>query len=120
MSALLRVDGGDLAVSNRGGMVERYSLEAHSTLRIVWWCGLAGVLVDLDHVVSLLLWRYWNPQITEGRLWHTPLFITSCLGICYLGSHIGGLYSRLVLVGVAVVTALVVIYSPEVVWGLTK
>jgi len=99
-----------------------FHLEARSALRIVGICGIVGVLVDLDHAIALLLWRYWNPAVTEGRIWHTPLFIAACVGICCLGTRIGRLHHRFVLIGAAVtvVTVLVLVYSPLVIWGLTK
>ena len=94
------------------------NLETRSALRIIWWCGLAGVLVDLDHFISLFAWRYINQSISEGRIWHTPLFILSCIGICYLGSRIPGLHAKLVLGGIVVATVLVLIFSPGVVWSI--
>ena len=94
-------------------------LDVRGALRIILWCGIAGVLVDFDHLISLFIWRYINPSITEGRIWHTPLFILSCIGICYLGSRLGGLHTKLVLIGIIVVTALVLVFSPWVIWGIT-
>jgi len=99
--------------------MENY-LGSRSALRIVWWCGLVGVLVDLDHLISLLLWEYISPAISEGRIWHTPLFILSCIGICYLGSRVRGLHHKLVLGGAMIMTILVLAFSPWVVWGITK
>jgi len=93
-------------------------LDARSTLRIICWCGIAGILVDFDHFISLLIWRYVNSGISEGRIWHTPLFILSCIGICYLVSRLRGLHNKLVLVGILVATVLVLIYSPWVIWGV--
>lgn len=95
-------------------------MEARRAFRVFWICGLAGVLVDLDHIASLILWKLWFPWITEGRIWHTPLFILSCLGICYLVSSLGGFYPKLVLVGVVAITVLILVYSPLATWGLTK
>ena len=98
-------------------------LDAHSTLRIVWGCGTIGLLVDLDHLISLILWRYWFPWITEGRIWHTPLLLLSCIGICCLGTLGRRLHPKYLLslgVIVVIVTTLILIYSPLVVWGLTK
>ncbi len=103
---------------HKGGFISRL-VESHSTLHIFWICGLASILVDVDHAISLLLWRYVNNQIAEGRIWHTPLFILTSIAICYLGAHLRGLYSRLVLVGVVAITVLVLTYSPHVVWGIT-
>lgn|GEM_PF-2526747 len=47
--------------------------------------GVAGVLVDADH----LFWGY--------RAWHLPLFVLSCLVLIGCFAYIGGLYLRLVL-----------------------
>ena len=93
-------------------------MEKRTAFYIFGWCGLASLLVDFDHIISLLLWRYVNPTITEGRIWHTPLFILSCLVICYLGTHLRGLYFKLVLIVVVMLTILVLVFSPEVVWGI--
>lgn len=93
-------------------------LDARSALRIICWCGIVGVLVDLDHLISLFIWRYINSGITEGRIWHTPVLIISCIGICYLGSRVRGLHSKLVLGGVIMTTTLLLVFSPWVVWGI--
>ena len=94
-------------------------METRSALRIVWWCGLASVLVDFDHAISLLLGQYVNQSISEGRIWHTPFFILSCIGICCLGSRLGGLHNKLVLGGIMLATILVLVFSPWVIWGIT-
>jgi len=94
-------------------------METRSALRIIGLCGLAGILVDLDHAISLFLWQYVNQGISEGRIWHTPLLIISCIGICYLGPRIPGLYSKLVLVSILMATILVLIFSPGVIWRIT-
>lgn len=92
-------------------------MERHTALRIFGLCGLAGLLVDLDHFVSLLLWSKTNIGISEGRIFHTPILIISCLAICYLVSRIPGLYSKLVLVAIGASTLLVLLVSPWVVWS---
>ena len=92
-------------------------MEKLTALRIFGICGIGGVLVDFDHAVSLLLWWYRNPEITEGRIFHTPVLIISCLAICYLVSHIPGLYSKLVLAWFLVSTILVLLLSPWVIWS---
>jgi len=95
-------------------------VETSSSLRVFWVCGLAGILVDLDHLISLFLWRYINNQINEGRIWHTPLFILTCSLICYLLSSVRGLHAKLVLAGIVAVTTLVLVYSPWVIWRITE
>lgn len=93
-------------------------LEKSTALRIFGICGIAGVLVDLDHAISLLLWWYHNPEVSEGRIWHTPLLIISCIGVCYLVSHLPGLHGKLVLISIATATMLVLLFSPWVVWSM--
>ena len=95
----------------------RRRVEGHRALLAFGLSGLVGVLLDVDHFVSLVLWRYVFPQITEGRLVHTSLFIVASLIICYLVSRGRGLYHKYVLVGVAVTTVSILIWSPYVVWG---
>ena len=98
-------------------------MDARRTLYVIWWCGLTGVLVDTDHLVSLLLWRFWNPQITEGRIWHAPLLLLSSIIICCLCAFGTRLHLKYFLgmgIVVAVTTALLLMYSPLVVWGLTR
>ena len=97
-------------------LVENY-MERHTTFLVFGFCGLAGILVDFDHAVSLLLHWYHNPEVSEGRIFHTSLLIISCLAICYLVSRIPGLYSKLVLVAIGASTLLVLLVSPWVVWS---
>jgi hypothetical protein len=91
-------------------------MEAATALLIFGLCGLASVLVDADHFLSILLWKTVAPHITEGRILHTPIFILACVGVCYLVSRTTGLHSKLVLGAVITVTLTVLIYSPLVVW----
>jgi len=93
-------------------------MEANTSLRIFGFCGLIGILVDLDHAVSLFLWEYTNLQVTSGRIWHSPLFIVSCCFTCYLVSYLGGFYTKLVLGGIIIATILVLLLAPWVTWGL--
>ena len=93
-----------------------YCIETHSPLYIIGICGFAGVLVDLDHIIQYIA----QNQYIQSRLWHSPLFVISCLAICYMGTHIRGLYFRMVLILVAIITVLVLVYSPHVIWGLTR
>lgn len=92
-------------------------METASALLIFGLCGIVGVLVDVDHALALILWRTVAPGIVEGRIWHTPVFILACIGICCLVSHITGLYPKLVLGGILTVTAAVLVYSPLVIWS---
>ena len=97
-----------------------FRMEAHSALRIVWWCGVVGLLVDIDHAAALLLWRYWNSEISNGRLWHSPVLILSSIAICCLcarGRRLHPKYLLTVGIAVAVVTTVVLVFSPWVTWG---
>ena len=78
-------------------------------------CGIVGVLVDLDHLIALSIWGFVGSEITNGRFWHTPLFIASCIGICYLVPYLRGLYPKLVLIGIITVTLLVLLFLSNVV-----
>ena len=93
-------------------------MEGHTALLTFGLCGLVGVSVDVDHLISILLWRYFFPGITEGRIWHTPLFIISCLVICCICARPRGLHYKLVLMGALVITitVLVLVLSPLTVW----
>ena len=94
-------------------------MEIVSAFLIFGLCGIAGVLVDVDHALSLVLWRTVAPTIIEGRIWHTPLLILACIGICCLVSHYTGLHAKLVLGGVLSITVAVLVYSPLVIWSWT-
>ena len=72
-------------------------VEVLRALLVIGTCGVVGVLVDLDHALSLFLWRYVDSSIVEGRLWHTPAFLLSCLTLSYLGPRFAGLHLKLVL-----------------------
>src|SRR5271157_3080258 len=71
---------------------------AHSKVRgvplwVIGCCGLAGVLVDIDHPIT-----YWITG-KASRADHIPLAIISCLILCGVSACIGGLYCQLVLRG---------------------
>ncbi len=60
-------------------------------LWIIVICGLAGVLVDLDHLFS-----YWITGHTSQQA-HIPLAIISCIILCGISAYCGRLYYRMVL-----------------------
>jgi uncharacterized membrane protein len=60
-------------------------------LWVIGTCGLAGILVDIDHPIT-----YWFTGKTT-RADHIPLAIISCIILCGVSPCIGGLYGRLVL-----------------------
>jgi hypothetical protein len=95
-------------------------MEGRTTLYILGVCGLASVLVDLDHAVSLIWWRFFDSTLTEGRICHAPLFTLASLAFCGMVPFTRGLYNKLVLIGAIVVTILLLIYSPYVFWGIRR
>lgn len=54
-------------------------------------CGVAGVLVDLDHPLA------WALGETPDRFLHTPLFVVVCFIVSYTLAYLGRLYGKLVL-----------------------
>ena len=60
--------------------------------RTFCYCGLAGVLVDIDHPIA-----YYLLPGASGRFLHTPLLIASCIVLGGLCAYLGGLFIRLVL-----------------------
>ena len=111
--------GRDMASNPRRGSIGRL-VDGHSALLTFGLCGLVGVLVDIDHFISPVLWRYAFPWITEGRLFHTPLLIITGLIICYTYTCLGRLHRRFILIGVGMlaITVAILIFSPWVVWSL--
>ena len=63
-----------------------------TSLLVFWLCGVAGVLVDLDHPIAY----YLLPEL-GGRFLHTPILIAGGLLLGGLGAYLAGLYFRLVL-----------------------
>ena len=61
-------------------------------LLVILLCGLAGVLVDLDHPIA----HYLLPKLHE-RFLHTPILIICGLGLLYLCTYLGGLLLEVVL-----------------------
>lgn len=61
-------------------------------LWVILLCGLAGLLVDIDHPISY----YWLTDLSKTFL-HTPLLLISCIVLCSCGTYLGGLLIRMVL-----------------------
>ena len=55
-------------------------------------CGIAGVLVDVDHVISYYFVPEWG-----GHFLHPPLFVASCVVLVGLSAYLGGLLLRQIL-----------------------
>ena len=70
----------------------------HQMLGVPLWiiglCGLVGVLVDIDHIIS----HYWLTNL-DARFLHTPLLAISCIVLFSLGAYIAGLLCWMVLGG---------------------
>jgi len=62
------------------------------SLRIICYCGIAGILVDIDHPIAY----YWLTGL-DTRFLHIPLLISSSIVLCGCYAYIGGLYVRMVL-----------------------
>lgn len=60
-------------------------------LWVIGCCGLAGVLVDFDHPISIWITGH------SSRVAHIPLAIISFIILCSIGACCGRLYYRLVL-----------------------
>jgi hypothetical protein len=60
-------------------------------LWIVGLCGLAGVLIDIDHLIS-----YWN-RGHFSQVAHIPVAVVSFFVLCVACACCGGLYLKLVL-----------------------
>lgn len=70
---------------------------AVSALCIFGICGLVSVLLDFDHFIALVIWKYRNPKFANGRILHTPILIIVSLLICIMGAYLGGLYIKSIL-----------------------
>jgi hypothetical protein len=49
-------------------------------------CGIAGVLIDADHLIA-----YYYIQVQGGRFSHTAVFFLSCAVLCMLVTYLGRL-----------------------------
>ena len=64
-----------------------------AALRVGFYCGIAGILVDLDHPISCILF----PAATNRRLFHTPILVVCCVVLCSLIAYCGRLYVKSIL-----------------------
>ena len=62
-------------------------------LYIIGICGLAGVLIDLDHPIS------YGITGKTSRFLHIPLAIVCCVFLCFAGAYCGRLYYKYFLRG---------------------
>ena len=70
-----------------------------TALLIFGICGFVGILLDIDHLFALLIWRYWKPTFNNGRFLHKYYLITACLIFLGVGTYLGGLYMGQILGG---------------------
>ena len=63
------------------------------TLVVGILCGCISVLVDCDHIVAHFI------GASNGRMFHKPLLVGSCLVLCGCVAYLGRLYIELVLRG---------------------
>jgi hypothetical protein len=62
-------------------------------LYIIGYCGLAGILIDLDHPIS-----YWITG-KATRAAHSVIGIACCIILCGIIAYCGRLYYKLILRG---------------------
>lgn len=72
-------------------------METNVALFIFGVCGLISVLVDGDHFLALLIWRYWKPTFWNGRFLHTPILAGAGVIVFGCCAYWGGLHIGLVL-----------------------
>ena len=72
-------------------------MEGRLALLIFGLCGLAGILVDADHLVALVWWQYIDHSLSEGRIFHPYLFLASSIILCCVVSYLGRYALKLVL-----------------------
>lgn len=63
-----------------------------TSLFVGFLCGIAGVLVDIDHPIA----NYTNKEL-DGRFLHTPILVISSVVFCFNLARIGRLYNKKVL-----------------------
>ena len=74
-----------------------HPVETRRTLRIICLCGLAGILLDIDHIIAFI---YYYPLPTENlnlRIFHTPVIVIVSVIILSTCAYLAGLYIKLVL-----------------------
>ena len=75
-----------------------FSLDAGRALRIGLWCGLAGVLVDIDHIIFWIVQYFSKGELSyTGRFLHSPLLIASGIVLLSCGAYLGGFFFKCVL-----------------------
>ncbi len=72
-------------------------VETRHALRIFGICGLASVLVDIDHPITMLLIRPSHPEFENWRFLHPYIFLVAGVLASCLVTYLGGLYILCVL-----------------------
>ncbi len=66
------------------------SVKVRGALYVSIMCGVAGVLPDIDHVIS-----YWIHPLSESRrIYHDAILVVCCIVLCSLIAYCGGLYIK--------------------------
>jgi len=75
-----------------------FSMDASRTFRIICYCGIIGVLVDIDHIIVWAIWYISQGEtIYSTRFLHTPTLIGSGIVLCGCCAYIGRLYLKYIL-----------------------
>lgn len=75
-----------------------FGLDARRALRIVCYCGLAGVLPDIDHLIAWVVCHISNGATNySSRFLHTPLLIGVGIVFCCCCAYLGRLYLKYLL-----------------------
>lgn len=74
------------------GHIVRKSMDVGTALFAFGICGIAGVLVDADHLIKVLF----IPE-ASWRILHIPILIACGIALCGCGAYCGGLYIRAIL-----------------------
>ncbi len=77
-----------------------FSMDAGRTFRVICYCGIIGVLVDIDHVIAWAVHYISNGEtVLSSRFLHTPLLIGAGTLILIMLSYYSGLYIKYLLKG---------------------
>lgn len=75
-------------------------MDAKRAFRIIGACGLAGVLVDIDHIIAWAIRYVSNGEtVYSTRFLHTPILIGSGIVFCCCCACWGRLYLQYILRG---------------------
>ncbi len=69
-------------------------METRDALRVFGIAGLASILVDLDHPITILLIRPLDPAFEDCRFLHPSFFIVAGLLTGYFIAYCGRFYAK--------------------------